>query len=301
LSYYKRGNWIKTKEASEEVLKRAAKNALRESLKVEIENPEIEIHAEEPVQASNKVYTVRCAVRAKGEASGIPVEEEIETEVKITLELCLDCSRKAGGFFEAILQLRGPPALVKSGAPSLLETLGEDQKSHITSIKELKEGTDLYFASTAVAKKSSRQILEKFGGTIKESAHLHTKDKSGHDVYRVTISLRLPQFVEGDVIKHEGTTYQVTGFGGSGASLFDIENRTKQSVSYKSLERAEKPAGEVVKAVVLEAIKGRIQVMEQKNYSTIEFYLDLPLKPKDEVAIFKNDSVFLLQTETEYQ
>jgi NMD protein affecting ribosome stability and mRNA decay len=85
LRYCKRGNWIKTGDEPEEVLKNAAKNAVKESLKIEIENPEIEIRAQEPVQASSKVYMVKCTVRAKGEASGIPVEEEIETDVKITL------------------------------------------------------------------------------------------------------------------------------------------------------------------------------------------------------------------------
>lgn len=301
LRYYRRGRWESAEGEPFEILKRAAKNAVRESLRAEIENPEIEIRAEEPAQASNKVYKVKCTVKATGEVSGIPVEEEIETDVKITLELCRDCSRKSGGYFEAILQLRGRPDLAKSGAPPLLETLSEDQQSHITSVKDLKEGTDVYFASTAVAKKGARQILEKFGGTIKESAHLQGVDKSGKNVYRVSISLRLPQFVENDIIKHEGKAYQVIGFGGCGAALFDLESRNRQSVSYKALEKAEKLQGAVIKAVVLEAIKGRIQVMEQKNYGTVEFYLDLPLKPKDEVMIFKNDGVFLLQTNAEYQ
>ena len=299
MRYHRKGRWEKTEGTPEEVLKHAARNAVRESLKAEIENPEIEIRAEEPVQASNKVYRVKCTVKATGEVSGIPLEEEIDADVKITLELCLDCSRKAGGFFEAILQLRGPHDLTKSSAPSLLEKLTDEQRSHITSIKNLKKGTDVYFAKTAVAKKCARQILEKFGGTIKESAHLHTMDKSGKNVYRVSISLRLPQFVENDVIKHEGKAYQVVGFGGGRAALFDLGERSKECLSYKSLEKAEKLQGAVIKAVVLEAIKGRIQVMEQKNYGTVEFYFDLPLKPKDEVLIFKNDGVFLLQTEAE--
>jgi nonsense-mediated mRNA decay protein 3 len=301
LRYYRKGHWETAKGEPFEILKKASINAVKESLKTEMENPSIEIEAEDPIKASNKVYNIKCTIKAKGAVSGIRVEEELKTTVKVTLELCIDCSRKAGGFFEAILQLRGRPDLTKSGAPLLLEKLTEKQRSQITSIKNLKEGTDVYFASTPVAKKSARQIMEKFGGTIKESAHLHTMDKSGKNVYRVTISLRLPEFVENDVITFEGHTYQVLGFGGGRISLFDLTERKSQSFAFKSLKGAEKLQGERINAVVLEAIKGRIQVMEQKNYKTPEFYFDIPLKPKDEVTLFKNEGIFLLRTKPEYQ
>lgn len=301
LRYYRKGRWESAEGEPFEILKEAARNALKESLKIEMDKPSIEIMADDPVQASNKVYNIKCTLRAKGEVSGIPAAEEVKTTIKVTLELCLDCSRKAGGFFEAILQLRGRHDLTKSGAPSILEKLTDEQRSHITSIKNLKKGTDVYFAKTAVAKKSARQILEKFGGTIKESAHLHTMDKSGKNVYRVTISLRLPQFMKNDVIKLEGHTYQVVGFGGGRASLFDLESRSRHSAAFKSLEKAEKLDGEAIKAVVLEAIKGRIQVMEQKNYKTLEFYLEIPLKAGDEVIIFKNEGTFLLKIKAESQ
>jgi nonsense-mediated mRNA decay protein 3 len=301
MRYYRRGKWQKTGGAFEGVLKQVSKNAVLESMKVEMDSPDIKISCSEPEMASNKVYNVNCTTIAKGEVSGIPVEEEATASVKITLELCRDCSRRAGGYFEAILQLRGRKDLVAKGADSLNDLLTSDQKSQITSVKSLKEGSDLYFASTAVARKSAKQLMERFGGTIKESAHLHTKDKSGHDVYRVTISLRLPKFMKHDVITLESRTYQVAGFGGGKVSLFDLEERGRKQVAYKSLEKGEMLAGETVKATVLEAIPGRVQVMESKNYKTLEFRLDVPLKAKDEVNIFIDGKEFLLLTESEYQ
>jgi nonsense-mediated mRNA decay protein 3 len=301
LRYFRKGRWEQADGTFEEVLKRACYTAVLESLQVEMDRPSIDIQVEEPVKASNKVYRVKCSVRASGEASGIPCEDEANTEVKVTLELCKDCSKRAGGYFEAILQLRGRADLVTSGADEFLDILSEDQKAHITSLKKLKEGTDIYFASTQVAKKSARQIMDKFGGTIKESAHLHGVDKSGKNVYRVNISLRLSNFMENDVISFEGSVYQVLGFGGRRASLFDLKSRNKRSITFKSLEGAKRLEGAVIKAVVLEAIPGRIQVMETKNYNTLEFYLDVPLKAEDEVSIFKNSEIFLLKTEAEYQ
>lgn len=297
--YFKKGRWERADGTLEKVLKEASYNAVKESLKVEMESPRLDIQVEEPVKASNKVYQVKCTVRASGEVSGIPCEDEVSTKVKVTLELCRDCSRRSGGYYEAILQLRGKTDLVKAGADELLDTLSEDQKVHINSVKELKEGTDIYFASTQAARKCAKTLMEKYGGSLKESAQLHGVNKSGKNVYRVTISLRLPDFKENDVVTFEGKAYQVLGFRGGRASLFDLEDRDRHSIAFKSLEKAEKLGGGMIKAVVLEAIPGRIQAMEQKDYSTVEFNFDIPLKPKDEVNIFKNEGFFLLKTEAE--
>ncbi len=79
-------------------------------------------------------------------------------------------------------------------------------------------------------------------------------------------------------------------------SLFDLEGRKKLFIPFKALGGVKKLEGEVIKAVVLEAIPGRIQVMETKYYKTLEFYLQVPLKAKDEINIFKNGGVFLLRT-----
>ncbi len=301
LRYFKKGRWNHAGDTLEEVLKKACLYALKESLYVEMENPKVDIQVEEPVKASNKVYHVKCTARASGEVSGIKCADEAETNVKVTLELCNDCSRRAGGYYEAVLQLRGGTDAVTSKVDELLSTLSREQRASVTRMTKLKEGTDLYFASTQVCRKGAKTLMDKYGGSLKESAHLQGVNKSGKSVYRVAMSLRLPDLKENDVIVFEENVYQVLGFGGGGASLFDIENRKKLSLPFKSLESAEKLEGEVIKAVVLEAVPGRIQVMETKYYKTLEFYLQVPLKAKDEVTIFKNGGVFLLKTGAETQ
>lgn len=301
LRYFKRGRWYHADGTLEEVLEKACPLVLKETLHVEMENTRIDIQAEAPVKASNKEYRVKCTVKASGEAYGITCEDEGEVEVKATLELCRDCSRKAGGYYEAILQLRGDTDLVTSGVDEILSTLNKDQKALLTTLNKLKEGTDLYFASTQVARKGAKTLVEKYGGSLKESARLHGVDKSGKNIYRVTVSLRLPEFRENDVIVFKGNTYQVLGFGGGNVSLFDLESRKKLSLAFKLLEGSEKLEGEAVDAVVLEAIPGRIQVMETKDYKTLEFYLDVPSRVKDEVSVFKNKRAFLLKTGAESQ
>jgi len=301
LRYFKKGRWGRATGTLEEVLKGACFYTLKESLYVEMEDPRVNIQVGEPVKTSNKVYHVKCTVRASGEVSGITCEDEVDVDVKVALELCNDCSRRAGGYYEAVLQLRGGADAVTSEADELLSTLTRDQKAFLTRVKKLKEGTDLYFASTQACRKSAKTLIEKYGGSLKESAHLQGVNKSGKNVYRVAISLRLPSIGKNDVIVFDGNVYQVLGFGGGRVSLFDLESRKKLSLPFKSLESAEKLEGEVLKAVVLEAIPGRIQVMETKYYKTLEFHLQVPLKAKDEVSIFKNGGVFLLKTGAESQ
>lgn len=301
LRYFKKGRWNAVSGTFEDVLKKTCRYAVEESLRIEMDNPKVDIQVGEPVKTANKVYHANCTVRASGTVSGITCEDEVEAGVTVTLELCNDCSRRAGGYYEAILQLRGRADVVSSKVDKLVGTLSKEHAAFLTSVKKLRGGIDLYFASTQVARKSAKTIVEKYGGSVKESAHLQGVNKSGKTVYRVAISVRLPGFEKNDVITFEGSVYQVLGFGGGSVSLFDLECRKKRSLPFKSLEIAAKLEGRVIEAIVLEVIPDRIQVMETENYKTLEFHLHVPLKVKDEISIFKNGGVFLLKTGAESQ
>lgn len=297
----KKGRWQKTKGNQDELLKNLSYNAIKESLIVEMENPQVDIWVDEPLKTSNKSYSVECNISATGKVLGEKCEDETKAIVRITLEICVDCSKKAGGYYEAVLQLRGNLDAELSGGDEFIETLSQGAKTSLTRVTRLKEGIDLYFASTQVCRKSAKRIIEKYGGLLKESAHLQGKNRSGKTIYRVSMSLRLPEFKEGDVVTFDGNNYQVLGFGRGKVLLFDLETRRKLSFPFKVTARAEKLKGEVVEGIILEVIPGRVQVMESKNYETIEFYLNVPLKAKDDVSVFKNKRFFLMKTREESQ
>lgn len=301
LKYFKKGRWNTSDGSSEEVLKTACFYVIKESLSIEMENPQVDIQVGEPIKISNKAYRVKCIIKASGEVSGLSCGDEMDVDVKVTLELCNDCSRRAGGYYEAVLQLRGRAGTVAPDLDEYLDTLKSEQRASITRLKKLKKGVDLYFASTQTCRKSAKTLIEKYGGSLKESAHLQGVSKSGKTVYRVAMSLRLSDFRKNDVISFGKNVYQVLGYSGGMVSLFDLENRKKLSFPFKLIERAERLDGAVINAVVLEAIPGRIQVMDTKDYKTLEFYLQVPLAVKDEVNIFKNGGVFLMKTGPESQ
>lgn len=135
--------------------------------------------------------------------------EKVEFEVKIEHRTCLDCSRRTGHFYTAVIQLRAAlddprekaPALRARLAEQFDSMMGEARKSWKAALswkEELPEGWDLYLTDTLAARSLARLAKVRLGGTLKESATLWGR-KNGQDVYRVTLCLRVP--VDGGVVR----------------------------------------------------------------------------------------------------
>jgi nonsense-mediated mRNA decay protein 3 len=151
------------------------------------------IGVKEAEQPFKNLYEVSCLVEVKGKLHGMDYKETKEAEVRITLDLCKDCSRRKGGYYEAILQIRGEvPGEIQNKVRNMLDSLTKkDRRSFITDVKALKEGVDFYIGSIRAARKVARNLKQEYGGRIRESPKLMGMDKHGKKVYRVTIALRL--------------------------------------------------------------------------------------------------------------
>jgi nonsense-mediated mRNA decay protein 3 len=135
--------------------------------------------------------------------------ETVPFEVKIEHRTCLNCSRRVGHFYTAVIQLRAaedgprekPPAL-RARLDRQWETLmGESRKSWIAALswkEEKPEGWDFYATDTLAARALVRLGKVRLGGKLKESATLWGR-KNGQDVYRVTFCLRVP--VDGGLLR----------------------------------------------------------------------------------------------------
>lgn len=84
------------------------------------------------------VFTVK-----KGDVS-ISVPRSIEYIKKITI--CPDCSRRAGGYFEATIQLRGSEEKIAKYSKMLIHLL--KSKTFITKVEEKDSGIDILVGST---------------------------------------------------------------------------------------------------------------------------------------------------------
>ncbi|NYZ77687.1 hypothetical protein H0O02_05245 [Candidatus Micrarchaeota archaeon] len=113
--------------------------------------------------------------------TSVTVPRYIEFIKKITI--CQDCSRMAGGYVEAIVQLRGNEQAIAKYSKMLIRML--KAKSFITKTEETHGGMDLFVGST-------RSVLESCG-----ALGLHamiTKKlmgrREGRRYYRTTFSIR---------------------------------------------------------------------------------------------------------------
>ncbi len=148
--------------------------------------------------------------KAKGIVRGDYVDQEGFFEVKVKKETCQKCSREAGGYYEAIIQLRAKNrSLLEEEIRRVSEIISEEisssgsERSFLTKVEERKEGLDFYIGDSKVAKKVARRIVREMGAEFKESPKIAGR-KDGVDVYRMTYLVRLPEYFPGDVVLSNG-------------------------------------------------------------------------------------------------
>ncbi len=151
--------------------------------------------------ASLRELDGEATVRFRGLERTVPVS----TRVRVLARTCTDCGRRSGGYYTALLQLRGDPAPRTRRPKELRRRLDAvwsalwaeargDWRNAFGWREELPEGWDVYFTDTLAARSMARLAKQRFGARIVESASLFGR-KNGQDVYRVTFCLRFPDEV----------------------------------------------------------------------------------------------------------
>ncbi len=114
--------------------------------------------------------------------SGARVEREIPLDIQKTI--CQQCSRLSGGYYEAIIQLRGAPTKVLGYSEMLYKKLAG--RTFIAKEDEKENGVDIYVGS-------SKAVVEIVAGLGIKS--LITKKlvgaEQGKRLYRTTFLIRL--------------------------------------------------------------------------------------------------------------
>ncbi|MFC1787038.1 60S ribosomal export protein NMD3 [Halobacteriota archaeon] len=151
---------------------------------------------------------MRVHVHVGATVKGMNVSKDVDVDVRIDRKSCDRCRLIAGGYYEAIVQLRAenrfPTAderqKCKDIAANVINRLPKrDKITFISYIKELREGIDIYVVPTYAGEQIAKAIIEKFGGNFSRAAKL-VGQKEGKDLYRVSVAVRLPQFMVGDII-----------------------------------------------------------------------------------------------------
>ncbi len=301
-SKFQEGKWIDEFIPEEEIIYRALEKNIKIADEVSNEIINLEIDQIKGTLAS-------CFVEVIGEVHGAQIEETHESEVKIKKTVCPTCSKVQSGYYETVIQFRADKREIKSEeyakADEIVErTLHKQSKSdklaYCPQIAKLKEGYDYYIGSFKSGHKVAEALKEEFGGIIKESPRLISEDKStGKGLYRVWISVRIPEFELNDFIKFEGKILQVQSISKNSVVGTDISTGKKHNIPMKNMESIElvKKSDEIETTTIISKSPSIIQILDPSDYSAV----DLEMKDEfadynigDEIKLIKIDNYIYL-------
>ncbi len=298
-SVFRKGRWQSGETEEDTVI-----SFVKENLEINRDARNIDLSMT-PRQLDYSRYQVH--VEAKGDIKGAPIDAALDTQVRISWETCDTCSRISGGYFEGIVQIRADKRLpTKEELKRCLEIAEEvsarsqekgDRLAFIAKTEELAEGVDVYVGLIKLGKQICRAVIDAYGGRFTESPKL-VGQKNGVDLYRITYSLRLPEFVRGDIISADGAIIEVQGCG-KHVSGIDLETGKRFLENFNDLMDVKKLGrkDDAVPAVLVAAEGKTIQVLDPHTYETItvkrpEF---LGVEPGNEIKIVKTEKgIFVL-------
>jgi nonsense-mediated mRNA decay protein 3 len=263
------------------------------------------------LELSVEILTIKgsnygCLVHVQGTVFGRRVVEEHHIDVKIKKGVCPDCSKYASGYFESVIQIRADNRFPTNNELNTIDQIiraktkalsVKNRMAYVSDVAVLKEGVDYYVGSYKVARKMVSAVKEAMGGVVQESPRLVGRDKSrGKDLYRIWISIRLPDFQKGDFIEYEGHFGEVKGFDGKKIILNDLESQDIWSVMWKEYNKIKVIArSDDVKITNLTSKTPKtIQILHPDTYQPVDIPINQEtsqLKIGDEVRVLEIENV----------
>lgn len=217
----------------------------------------------------------------RGKALGVPFEVRGPLVVHVQRSTCTRCGRRSGGYFESILQLRAEGRLLdhdeRDAAARLIDrelkalrTAG-DLDSFLVRAEDVKGGWDFYLGTHHAGRTLGKALGAEFGATVKETAKLVGRDKSGNDVYRVTVLARLPPARVGGFVVLDERIYGVAAVTSKTATLVDLEDHRRLARDRDALEAVHVLAPAAVReAVVVSESAKELQVLDPETLRTVD-------------------------------
>ena len=113
-------------------------------------------------------------------------------------------------YFQGILQLRDINEEIMNFVHN---QLNKRKDVAVTKTVKLAKGIDLYITSQKYIKALGKKLKESFGGELKVSAKLHTRNKQGKDLYRVNVLFKHLKYKRGDVVYVRGEEVRLIRIG----------------------------------------------------------------------------------------
>ena len=218
-----------------------------------------------------------CKVYISGFLDDVETTEQHNLIVRLKKTACDVCSKRFGGYHEAIVQIRSNKKKLSKdelrNIRLIVENLVLDLQSKgnrglfITDIGEEHGGLDFYISERGPGLVIAKKIQDQYGGIIKQSSkNIGMKDSK--QLYRMTYLVRLPSYEKGDFLKHDNSFFYITSLHGNMIKMINLSNLEETTVDFKTMQKANKVGGkELIKEMILVSqTENEVQVMDQKNY-----------------------------------
>ncbi|VUT27518.1 MAG: NMD3 family protein [Candidatus Syntrophoarchaeum sp. GoM_oil] len=291
-AYYRKGKWV------ESDLKKGITDEVARNIKVSdlLEKREIKVDCEVGEPPGGVVPAV---LRVEGEIFNQSIKEEHDFNIKIKRESCVRCSRIAGGYYEAIVQIRAEGRKAsKEELDSCLVIIAERVEGHasfVTKLLDVKNGVDVYVASKSAAQDGAREIIKRFGGETRVSPKLIGR-RGGKDLYRLTILVRLPRFVRGDIVYFRKRVVLLTSVSKHTEGIYLEDGMKAGKMDHPDLKFLMN-LSDAKEAVLLVVYEKDVEVLDPETFRavTIKKPLFLTEGAGEEVRVVKiDDRVFLV-------
>lgn len=230
--------------------------------------------------------TVQSVLPNFGNKPGLQIPFNIEiiknnesyvVPAKLELTYCDNCSKNQGNYYEGDLQLRNPTKEITD----FITTFMKDNALSFTE-ESTKNGSNLRFTNKKKLYKLGKELLKKFGGQLKTSARLYSKDRlTSKELHRVNVYYSPPDYVVGDVVKTKTKLIHVTSLN-KGINL-KTGKKTSIDNNYKIL----KP----VKTTVSK-LYPNLEIINPLTYQSTPVQYNKKLKIGEKVKVVNDDGLF---------
>lgn len=270
-SYKYKNTWLQ--EPFDDILKRNVKDAF--SISPELVNQRIQTKCNEQGRVQ------RCTVFITGSLNDQTITEQHPLTVRIKHSTCDICSREAGGYYEAIIQIRAEKrTFTKEELRTLrlaVETMVRQfQKSgkrglFITDFDEKREGLDFFLSEKGTAFTIAKKIQEQYCGEFKQSASTAGM-KDSKQVYRMTYLIRIPAYQKSDFFSYKNSFFLIVSIYEQKVRAIELSTWEQKTIDGNKIQPSRIYGGtELIKEmIVVSQSKKEIQLMDPKTYSTTE-------------------------------
>src|SRR3989344_4891928 len=131
-------------------------------------------------------------------------------------------------YYQGILQLRDVNEEILDFVHNQLK-----KRDNVAVTKTIKfpNGVDLYITSQKYIRVLGKKLKDSFGGELKISSKLHTRNKQGKDLYRVNVFFKPSKYRKGDLVSVRGDKVRLISIG---KKIFARNLKTGKKVTIRS-------------------------------------------------------------------